>query len=291
VAHPARRLTDTPDPALERLEIPVGEWTFEALACGPADGDLVLLLHGFPQTSAAWRSQLVALGGAGYRVVAPDQRGYSPRARPVGAEWYKARHLVADVLAVADHLGGHAFHLVGHDWGAAVAWQVAGRHPDRLRSLTALSVPHPKAFVTALASESGDQRARSAYVGFFQQPGAEDTMSADVLRALFVGSGHTGDVEDYVAALTEPGAMAAALSWYRAVGIDVILGLGPVTTPTLYVWSTGDVALGREGADATAAHVAGPYRFEVLEGVSHWIPEEAAAALDCLLLEHLASVQ
>lgn len=273
---------------MERLEIPVGEWTFDAVASGPPDGELVLLLHGFPQTSAEWRAQLEALGEAGYRAVAPDQRGYSPRARPVGNEWYDVRHLVADVLAMADWLGGHTFHLVGHDWGAVVAWQVAGRYPDRLRSLAAVSVPHPVAFATALAA-SGDQWARSAYIGFFRQPGSEDTLSPEVLRALFDRSGHPGDVEEYIHALSQPGALTAALSWYRAINLNMVMGLGPITTPTLYVWSTDDVALGREAAEATAAHVAGPYRFEVLDGVSHWIPEEAAGELNRLLLDHLRS--
>ncbi len=275
---------------MERLEIPVGEWTFDALASGPPDGELVLLLHGFPQTSAEWRAQLTALAEAGYRAVAPDQRGYSPRARPLDVESYHVRHLVDDVLAIADRLGGPRFHLVGHDWGAVVAWQVAGRFPERLRSLTAVSVPHPLAFATALVSESDDQRSRSAYVGFFRQPGAEDTMSPDVLRAVFHHSGHPGDVEQYVRAFAaDPEAVTAALNWYRAIDLGMVMGLGPITTPTLYVWSTDDVALGREGAEATAAHVSGPYRFEVLEGISHWVPEEAAGELNRLLVEHLAS--
>ncbi len=274
---------------MERLEIPVGEWTFDALASGPPDGELVLLLHGFPQTSAEWRAQLTAVAEAGYRAVAPDQRGYSPRARPLGVESYHVRHLVDDVLAIADRLGGPSFHLVGHDWGAVVAWQVAGRFPDRLKTLTAVSVPHPLAFATALVSESDDQRSRSAYVGFFRQPGAEDTMSPDVLRAVFQHSGHPGDVEQYVRAFADPEAVTAALNWYRAIDLGMVMGLGPITTPTLYVWSTDDVALGREGAEATATHVAGPYRFEVLEGVSHWVPEEAADELNRLLVEHLAS--
>ncbi len=274
---------------MERLEIPVGEWTFDALASGPPDGELVLLLHGFPQTSAEWRAQLTALAEAGYRAVAPDQRGYSPRARPLDVESYHVRHLVDDVLAIADRLGGLRFHVVGHDWGAVVAWQVAGRFPDRLKTLTAVSVPHPLAFATALVSESDDQRSRSAYVGFFRQPGAEDTMSPDVLRAVFHHSGHPGDVEQYVRALADPEAVTAALNWYRAIDLGMVMGLGPITTPTLYVWSTDDVALGREGAEATAAHVAGPYRFEVLEGISHWVPEEATGELNRLLVEHLAS--
>ena len=275
---------------MERLQIPVGEWTFDALASGPPDGELVLLLHGFPQTSAEWRAQLTALAEAGYRAVAPDQRGYSPGARPLGVESYHVRHLVDDVLAIADRLGGPSFHLVGHDWGAVVAWQVAGRFPERLRSLTAVSVPHPLAFATALVSESDDQRSRSAYVSFFRQPGSEDTMSPDVLRAVFHHSGHPGDVEQYVGAFAaDPEAVTAALNWYRAIDLGMVMGLGPITTPTLYVWSTDDVALGREGAEATAAHVSGPYRFEVLEGVSHWGPEEAAGELNRLLVEHLAS--
>ncbi|MBV8561215.1 MAG: alpha/beta fold hydrolase, partial [Acidimicrobiia bacterium] len=153
---------------LERLEIPVGDLVFDARAAGPESGDLVVLLHGFPQTSWEWRSQLRALADAGYRAVAPDQRGYSSRARPVGVEHYEAEHLVADVLAIADWLGGHRFHLVGHDWGAAVAWAVGGTHQERLRTLNIVSVPHPQAFGAALV-ENQDQRDRSSYIELFRQ--------------------------------------------------------------------------------------------------------------------------
>src|SRR5436309_8749192 len=154
---------------VEHLEIPVGEFTFDARAAGPDDGELVLLLHGFPQSSFEWRSQLAALGEAGYRAVAPDQRGYSPRARPDGVENYAVEHMVADTVAMADWLGGHQFHLVGHDWGAAVAWAVAGLHPEHLRTLTIVSVPHPKAFAAALQTE--DQQNRSSYIQHFRQEG------------------------------------------------------------------------------------------------------------------------
>ena len=279
------------EPSLDRLELTAGSFTFDALAAGPAGGDIVLLLHGFPQSSYEWRAQLQALGDAGYRAVAPDQRGYSPRARPVGVEHYRAEHLVADVLAIADALGAPRFHLVGHDWGAAVAWHVAGRHPERLRSLTPVSVPHPAAFANALQGD--DQRQRSSYIDLFRQEGkAEELLleeDGNRLRAMFAAGGLAGDVEEYVRRMQEPGAMTAALNWYRAVDIGSIEGLGPITTPTMFVWSTNDMALGREGAEATAKYVDGPYRFEVLEGVSHWIPEEAADALCRLLLDHLAS--
>ncbi len=279
---------------IEHLRIPVGDEVFEARAAGPEDGELVLLLHGFPQTSWSWRHQLDALGEAGFRAVAFDQRGYSPEARPTEVERYRIPSLVADVLAVADELGGFTFHLVGHDWGAAVAWQVAGRHASRLRTLTVLSVPHPFAFGRALSGEGGsDQGSRSGYMDFFRSEGAAEAFLADGaagLRNLYAMSGLGDvDVEPYVEVLTQPGAMQAALNWYVAADITAVEGLGPVTTATMFVWSTEDPALGREGAEWTAEYVEGPYRFEVLEGVSHWIAEEAPDRLNALLLEHLRS--
>ena len=276
----------------ERLEIPVGDFVFDARAAGPADGELVLLLHGFPQTSWEWRSQLKALGDAGYRAVAPDQRGYSPRARPQGVDHYEVHHLVADVLAIGDWLGGHEFHLVGHDWGAAVAWAVGGLHQERLRTLNIVSVPHPKAFATAL-SDSEDQRDKSSYIQLFRQEGkAEEVLGEDDflrLRMMLNTAGSEADTEEYLRVLGQPGALTAALNWYRAMKPGLVGDIGPITMPTMFVWSTNDIALGREGAEATGQHVEGPYRFEVLEGVSHWIPEQAADDLNRLLLDHLAT--
>ena len=276
----------------ERLEIPVGEFVFDARAAGPADGELVLLLHGFPQSSWEWRSQLQALGDAGYRVVAPDQRGYSRRARPEGVENYEVHHLVADVLAIADWLGGHRFHLVGHDWGAAVAWAVGGLHQERLRTLNILSVPHPKAFAAALTG-SKDQQDRSSYIAVFRQEGkAEELLSEDDfmrLRVMLTGAGSPEDADEYVRVLKESGALTAALNWYRAMKPGLVGDIGPIAVPTMFVWSTNDPALGREGAEATGQYIEGPYRFEILEGISHWIPEQAADELNRLLLEHISS--
>jgi len=275
----------------EQLEIPVGEFVFDTRAAGPADGELVLLLHVFPQTSWEWRSQLQALGDAGYRVVAPDQRGYSARARPEGVDNYEVQHLVADVLAIADWLGGHQFHLVGHDWGAAVAWGVGGTHQERLRTLNIVSVPHPKAFASALAG-SKDQQDKSSYIQLFREEGkAEEVLGANdfaALRGMLSTAGSTEDVEEYMKVLVQPGALTAALNWYRAMQPGLVGDIGPITLPTMFVWSTNDIALGREGAEATAQYVDGPYRFEVLEGISHWIPEQAGDDLNRLLLDHLA---
>jgi pimeloyl-ACP methyl ester carboxylesterase len=271
------------------MKLAVGDLVFDARADGPDDGELVLLLHGFPQTSFSWRNQLDALGAAGFRAVAPDQRGYSPGARPVDGGEYSVERLVGDVLGFADTLGVERFHLVGHDWGGAVAWQVAGRHPERLRTLTSLSTPHPAAFRRSM--QDGEQRDKSGYMLFFRSPEAEPFFldnDAAGLRALYTASGLAHDaVEEYVRVLTQPGAMTGALNWYRAADVGLVEGLGPITTSTMYVWSTSDPALGREAAEATAAHVEGPYQFEVLEGVSHWIAEETPDALNTLLLDHL----
>jgi pimeloyl-ACP methyl ester carboxylesterase len=276
------------------LKIDVGPNTFDALADGPDDGELVLLLHGFPQTSVSWVDQIAALAAAGYRAVAPDQRGYSPGARPSDVSAYAMPELVADVVGLADTLGAERFHLVGHDWGGAVAWHVAGHHPDRLRTLTMLSTPHPEAMRRAYRGElGGDQAERSGYMAFFRQPDSQDRIlenDAAVFHLLFAGSGMPdGRADPYIEALGTPEALGAALNWYRAASPADSHGLGPITAPTLYVWSTDDVALGREAAEATAACVAGPYRFEVLEGVSHWIADQVPGRLNELLLDHIRS--
>ncbi len=273
---------------MERLELAVGELAFEARADGPEDGELVLLLHGFPQTSFSWRYQLPVLAGAGYRAVAPDQRGYSPRARPADLTSYRAERYVEDVIGLADALGADRFHLVGHDFGGFVAWDVASLHPERLSTLSVVSTPHPAPMAKSIL-EGGEQRERSSYMLFFRSPEAEAFFldnDAAGLRSLYEATG-LSEVDEYVRVLTQPGAMTAALNWYRAVDRSTAMAMRPITTPTLYVWSTNDPALGREAAEATATHVTGPYRFEVLEGVSHWIPEEAPDALNALLLEHV----
>jgi pimeloyl-ACP methyl ester carboxylesterase len=281
-------VTDVP-----RARLAVGDLVFDVTVAGPEDGPLVVLLHGFPQTAHCWRHQVEALAEAGYRVLAPDQRGYSPGARPQGVAAYHTTELTADVLGLADLVGGDRFHVVGHDWGATLAWQLAARHGDRLRTVTALSVPHPLAYSTALASDRTDQQQRSSYFPAFREEGSEHGMLANDaagLRMIYAASGLSDEeAAPYLEALGTPEALGAALNWYRAAGGHLIADLGPVTVPTLHVWSTEDPALGREGAEATGDHVEGPYRFEVLEGVDHWIPEHAPDRLDQLLLEHLGS--
>ena len=264
---------------------------FTARADGPPDGPLVLLLHGFPQTSWEWHHQLPALGAAGYRAVAPDQRGYSPGARPVGVDAYAIDELVADVVALADVLGAARFHLVGHDWGAIVAWHVAATHPGRLDSLTVVSVPHASAWSRAFAPGSGsDQPARSQYFELFRAPDAARMFGGGDgagVRAAFDASGLGGhDVEPHIEALRDEAALDAALNWYRAYDFHHTT-LPDVVVPTLFVWSTEDPAIAREPAEWTAEHVDAPYRFEVFDGAGHWIPEVEAARFTALLLEQV----
>jgi pimeloyl-ACP methyl ester carboxylesterase len=288
--------------AIDRLEIEAAGLSFTGRACGPHDGRRVLLLHGFPQTSWAWRDELWALGGAGYRAVAPDLRGYCPGARPPDEGDYAIERLLGDVVALADSMEMDTFDLAGHDWGGMLAWLVASRHSERVRSLSVVSTPHPLALQQVMGSggdgtgRDPEQAAHAAATAAFRDPEVPERLllggdgSGSGLASLLADTGL--DEEDagvYVQALTEPGAMTAALNWYRAMDRSALFGLKPVTVPTLYVWPTGDRAIGRAAAEATGACVVGRYTFEVLEGVSHWVPETAPDRLSELLLRHLAS--
>jgi pimeloyl-ACP methyl ester carboxylesterase len=274
---------------VEHLRIPTAIGTFDALADGPEDGRAVLFLHGFPEAAAQWRFHLGVLGNAGCRAVAPDQRGYSPDARPAAVADYVIDELVGDVLAIADELGWARFDLVGHDWGAAVAWAVAAEHPSRLRTLTVASVPHPTAFAQAIRTDE-DQMRRSAYMQTLRQTGSAERRllaeDGDLLRRLFDWRVPRDRIEEYVTRLSEPGALTAALNWYRANKLST-MEAGPVDVPTLYVWGTEDVAVGSAAALAAEKYVTGPYQFEMLEDISHWVPEEAAALFAPLLMRHL----
>lgn len=268
--------------------------SFRARGAGEGEGRVVILLHGFPQTSRCWVSQLSALAADGYRAVAFDQRGYSPGARPREVAAYKPAELVRDTLLVADALGVARFDLVGHDFGGMVAWMVAGHHPDRVRTLTIASTPHPAAFRASYERRESDQGERSEYMRTFragERGGMEASLLANDavgLRAFYAGL-DSGAIEEYVAVLSEPGALVAAFDWYRSMSGAASAATPAASMPTLYVWSDQDRSLGRDAAEATASFVAGPYRFEVFEGVGHWIPELAADKFTPLLLEHLAT--
>ena len=285
--------TETTEPVrIGTSSFSVGDFIFDVRAAGPVDGEGVLLLHGFPQTSIEWEAQLLALGNAGYRAVAPNQRGYSPLARPSDEASYALPLLVQDILDLADALGFETFHVVGHDWGASVAWALASNAPERLNSLTAISVPHLDAFALTRNDPESCQYSASSYMDFFVQPNSQDILLANdgaQLRAIYNGLPES-HIEDYMSVLTQPGALKAGLDWYRAnLSDDNTETLGLITPPTLYIWSTGDTALCEDGAYLTGDYVSGPYRFEVIEDVDHWVPENAADRVSEVLLEHLGT--
>lgn len=273
------------------MQISVGELSFDVTVDGPQDGRPVLLLHGFPQTGRSWDAVRERLVRAGNRVIVPDQRGYSPGALPLGVEAYGMRPIVGDAVGILDALGVSTVDVVGHDWGANVAWCMATWHPDRVRSLTAVAVPHPRAFGWAFRNDP-DQQQRSSYILlFWKQDKAEKMLLADDaqrLRAMLAGL-PTESIEHYVSVLTQPGALTAALNWYRAMNGDEVAEMPPVTASTTYVWSTEDMAVGQAAAQKCGEFVDGSYRFVILDGVSHWIPEHAPDQLTAAILDQLAS--
>ena len=269
--------------------IDVQGFRFNALAAGPADGELVLFLHGFPEFADAWLDVMHPIAQAGFRTVAVDQRGYSPEARPREMKDYGIEQLISDVQGLIDALDCRRFHLVGHDWGALLAWEFAARHADCLRSLSALSTPHPDAFFNALEADE-DQKQRSRYIALFRMPGgvAEDLFQADDyqrLRSVYQGKLPESAISENIRRLAEPGALTSALNWYRALNLEV--RIGKIRVPTLYIWGSQDLALGKTAAMETARYVTGPYRFEKLEGKSHWLLEEVPDQVSALVLEHI----
>ncbi|PWW22999.1 pimeloyl-ACP methyl ester carboxylesterase [Geodermatophilus normandii] len=274
----------------ELLRIDVGDLTFDVRADGPGDGRPVLLLHGFPETSASWAAVTPRLTEAGLRTYAVDQLGYSPGARPQEVEAYALTNLAQVTADLMTQMGVPVADVVGHDWGANVAWALAAWHPDRVRSLTAVSVPHPAAFTAAFRGDP-EQKERSAYIRLFWQAGkAEEVLLADDARRLRRMYGDAVDpeaVDEYVAVLSAPGALTAALNWYRAMSSAT--PVDDVAVPTTYVWSDADMAIGRIAAEGCAAHVTGDYRFVELAGISHWVPEQAPDQLATAILDRVAS--
>ena len=263
---------------------------FDVLDEGPLDGEPVVLLHGWPERATSWRKVTPVLNAAGYRTFVPDRRGFAPRARPKRRRDYTLPELTADVVALIDQIGT-SVHLVGHDWGSAVAWSVAGHHPEQVRTLTAVSVAHPAAFMKAMV-RSGQLR-KSWYMLTFQVPFLPELVVAK--RAgwfetqLLKGGMSRGDVARFRREIVEDGAFPTSLGCYRGVPFS-----NPgfvrfrVKAPTTMVWSDRDVALDRWGAEHSADWCDGDFELVVLHGLSHWIPTEAPEVLAETILGRIA---
>jgi pimeloyl-ACP methyl ester carboxylesterase len=267
---------------------------FTADVAGPMVGPLVLLLHGFPESRHSWRAALPELAKAGYRAVAPDQRGYSAGARPDPSDLsnYAFDKLVKDALEIAAAAGyeGKRFHLVGHDWGGQVSWGVANAHPERLASLTVLSRPHPLSFRCALQDPKGDQKHRSRHHGKFLESETGRLLIEDNARrlreGLFGQDVSKAAIEDHVSVLGSPQAIEAALAWYRS-NKGLSGDFGPIKVPTLYIWGDADATVGPDAAKGTGEFVSAAYAMEVLPGVGHFVMDQASAKATALILAHI----
>ena len=255
------------------------------------DGAPVVLLHGFPDSGRLWRHQVPALAEAGFRVIVPDLRGYGRSGKPAEAAAYRRELLVGDILAVMTDAGAERAHVVGHDWGASLAWALALMAPDRVERLVALSVGHPAAFFGAGLA----QLQKSWYMLLFQFPGiAEQWLSAEDWANFRAWGGHP-DADEVIAELEANGSLTPGLNYYRAnIPPESYLrsrrALPPVQAPTLGVWSSGDRFLTEAQMTGSADHVAGPWRYERLDGAGHWMQLEAPAALSALLVDFLVDV-
>lgn len=262
---------------------------------GTQNKPVVILLHGFPVTSAMWIGLINPLAKAGYRVVAFDQRGYSPGARPEEQSAYVIDELTSDVVAIANAIGADQFHLIGHDWGAAVGWATVLTYPERIISWTGLSIAHPAAFGEALLNDP-DQQARSGYFAFFQTPWVPETLFGfndfAMLREAIYSTMSKEQTAEYIHVFSEPGALTAALNWYRAMGAGPGTpdGMSPnVAAPTLFIWGNKDDAVGRAAIDAMAEYIKGPYRNIELDA-GHWLMEDEPQRIVREVVQHLGDV-
>ncbi len=253
-------------------------------------GRPVVLLHGFPDSGRLWRNQVPALAGAGLQVIVPDLRGYGDSDKPAEVDAYALPFLAGDVLAVLDHLGIERAHVVGHDWGAALAWGIASLAPDRVDHLVALSVGHPAAFAGAGLA----QREKSWYMLLFQfRDIAERWLSNDDWANFRAWAQHP-DADALIADLEKAGALTPGLNYYRAnIPPESFIGppleLPPVQAPAMGVWSSGDIALLESQMTGSSAFVTGPWRYERIDGAGHWMQLEAPDRVNELLVDFLPS--
>ncbi len=272
------------------MTITVNDLSFHVVDEG--EGPAVLLLHGFPDSSALWRHQIPALVDSGHRVIAPDLRGFGASDRPEDVTAYRMELLVGDVLGILGALGVERVSVIGHDWGAALGWALAALAPERVQRLAVLSVGHPAGYFT----DAMTQREMSWYTLFFLFPGvAEDALRRDRWALLRLWMRDQGDIERYFTDLDRPGALTAALNWYRANISAESFGqlnpqpLPPVECPVLGVWSDGDHHCGEAQMLASPRYVTGPWRYARVDGASHWIPLDAPETLNKLLVEFVCA--
>ncbi|MCL5952638.1 MAG: alpha/beta hydrolase [Chloroflexi bacterium] len=281
---------------MQQARIATNHIYLNVVRAGPSSGPLVILLHGFPEFWFGWRHQIEPLAGEGLQVWAPDQRGYNLSDKPRGIAAYNLDQLAADVIGLIDAAGRTTAFLVGHDWGAAVAWYVAAQFPERLNKLVILNVPHPSVMLKTVRTRP-KQMLKSWYIVFFQIPRAPELLArAGHWRALVEtmerssrpGSFTGADFERYREAWSRPEAMTSMLNWYRAIVQKPPRPLPDprIHVPTLIIWGVHDVALSQEMAPASA-QLCDKGRLELLGRATHWVQHDEPDRVNELMIQFL----
>jgi pimeloyl-ACP methyl ester carboxylesterase len=279
---------------MQATSVSANGFVFDGLCAGAREAEVVLLLHGFPQTAHVWRHQLAELAQAGYYALALNLRGVAERARPAAVEAYRLPQLVDDVIAIVNALGAGSVHLIGHDWGGSLAWVTTALHADRIISLSVLSTPHPYAFLAAFTDERSDQRQRARYMLELQKADAADMLLADSgtrLRELYASSGMaSADIDYYMQQMSSRARLDAALNWYRAVSYKDYDGVDlRIRKPTLFISGSLDQAFSDDAVRRTADYCLSSFTHHVFANGNHWLPESMAADVNRVLLRFLAS--
>ena len=275
---------------MKEIEIHARGMTFQALADGPEDGPLLLLLHGLPRNRWEWHHQIPPMAEMGFRAVAPDLRGFCPGARPKGVEAYHLKEYAQDILEIADALGheGRPFHLMGTSIGATMAWWIAAKHPDRVATLVCINIPHPGALAEGRSktrSSAAGQQEKFNYIRESAREGNERNMFEAMLATQDVSPEES---EPYRKALDSDEALRAVYNYYRAIPLWMRERLDPVPMPTLFIWPTGSTNVASASIEANANWVKGPYRCEIVEDVHQPALQADPERMTRLLLEHLS---
>ncbi|MBC8256853.1 MAG: alpha/beta hydrolase [Candidatus Marinimicrobia bacterium] len=272
-------------------DVIVNELTFTCRVAGMEnDGDAVILLHGFPETSRMWYDLIPVLVSEGFKVVAPDQRGYSNNARPPKISDYSIDKLSQDIIDIANAFQFEKFHLVGHDWGSAVGWAAVAIHSDRIVSWTALSVPHLDAFFEAIKNDEL-QKQKSQYIKFFKKPIFPEIYFSifgyKYLKDIWRKSSQD-EIEKYIEVFKQKGALKSSLNWYRANMKNENNKIGEISTPTLIIYGLRDMAIGEKSVDESEKFLKGEYKIEKLEA-GHWLIQESFESVSNSILKHVST--
>jgi len=270
-------------------DINLDNFTFNCRVSGVEnEGEAVILLHGFPETSRMWYQLIPILANEGFKVIAPDQRGYSQDARPSKISDYTIDKLSKDIIDIADTFQFEKFHLIGHDWGSAVGWYTVSINVDRVISWTALSVPHLDAFFESINTDK-EQQQKSQYISFFKKPILPELyfkiFGYKYLKDIWRKSSKL-EIEKYLEVFKQRGALKSSLNWYRANINNSNNMIGNIDTPTLIIYGIKDMAIGEKSVDESAKYLKGEYKIEKLD-VGHWLIQESFESVSNSILKHL----